>query len=321
MGEIKGALLTADGWVQGHASSPHTRRKYQAQLQQFCEWMLVRGHDFESVESAEIEQYLADVAWGHAVMDARNAGRARSQRTLDLARSVLRSLFHELVRQGHCRRNPVDFIARPHVSPVTDAADAPKLLVWLTVRDSMLKEAAADRTPRSPLQRMVAIAELAYWAGLRRSELASAVMSDFTQVNTTWWLKLQRFGRGRADLVEVPSPAMETLALYRSGRNLSALPSAAERTVPLVARLRSEHPVQSWTIANTLKRLASVGPRTDRKSPAILDLRKELVSTALKAKIPPHELARHVRSRNVVDQLMARIVIRPIGTSLAELAG
>lgn len=321
MSQFEGALRAAQDWLQGYASSPHTQRKYESQLQQFCEWMLVRGYNFEIVDTAEVEQYLADIAQGRAVVDVRDAGRPRSQRTLDLTRSVLRSLFHELVRQGHCRYNPVDFVTRAKAEPNGNHGPAPGLPAWLAVRESMLMRARADGTPRSALRRALAVAELAYWAGLRRSELAAAVMGDFLHIDKAWCLNLRRFGRGREDLVEVPMPAMDSLAEYRASRGLSRWPQPSENTVPLIARLRSEQPVEPWTIANTLKQLVtSAGAGAQAKPPAILDLRKELVAVALEAQVPPQDLARHVRSRNVVLQLLGSSTGRRVGASLAGLA-
>jgi len=321
MPSMQGALSAADEWVKGRAASPHTERKYRAELQQFCEWMLVRGHDFAGVTTREIDQYLSAVALGQAALDAPHPGRPRTQRTVTLTRSVLKSLFQELHRRGHCTDNPVDLAA--HTQSPAPPGQTPRadLLGWAAVRPTMLARAAADSNPRNPLLRAVAIADLAYWAGLRRSELACAVMGDLVAADGTWWLSLRRFARGPADRIEVPPPAMQTLGLYRRGRGLGNFPESNERTVPLIARLRSEHPVQAWAIANALTQLRAAAPATNTKLPAIVDLRKELVARALDAKIDAQALAQHVRSKGAVEQLMKRMGANPIGAKLAELAG
>lgn len=315
-------LAAARRWLLAHANSPHTRRKYDAQLQQLCEWLLVRGSGLAQASSADLQAYLTDFAAGALSNSKRSAPLSRASVTQ--ARSVICSLFDSLVREGVRATNPawathLPSTAEPAAAPTLPAGSS-GLLRWLDVRVEVLERARADATPRGSLRRAVVIAELASWSGLRRSELAAATMDDFVQMNRRWWIRMARFGHGDIDMVEVPQPAMQALSLYRACRGLAGLPAAHEGGVPLIVSTRSEQPVRPWTIAHALKELAATPNRMAAKSvPAIVALRREVASEALKARIVTHQLARHLRSKRLIDQVARALAPEPIAEDLERL--
>lgn len=318
-------LVAAQKWLTSHSGSVHTRRKYESQLQQFCEWLILRDLDFQSVSVANVEQYLLDYASGEVrIIGAR---KTRSHRTLVHTRSVLSSLFDELEREEVRRSNPVRMAKLPLTSPVQgaelqDAADQQSRLKWMEVRAEIIERARIDTTPRSPLRRAVAIAEMATWVGLRCSEMEVTTMADFQRKAGQWWLKVPRYGHGAEDEIEVPLAAMEAITLYRTSRGLTPLPGTRETSVPLVARLTSEVRVDAWTIGNALKDLLSglQGDGQDKRQPTIVALRREVAYMALKAKVSDHQLARHLRSKSLVDEVSRNLQGESIVPTLQRLA-
>jgi len=311
--------------LESHGNSKHTRRKYDAQLQQLCEWAILKEIDLISVTTNQIEEYLGDLARGQTTPSVRNPGVVRSQSTLLIARSVLCSLFEHLVEAGLRIDNPARRSALPKIdSPAADlniTAQVPGMLRWLDVRQAVIDHAKARSDDRDPLLRAIAVAELASWSGLRRSELAAGTMGDFVSLDNRWWIKVRRFGSGQRDLIEVPQPAMDAVLAYRSSRGLSPLPEDSEHQMPLISRVRSEQAVNAWTVANSLNCLLVEGVvPADAKAPAIVVLRRAVATEALKADIATHQLARHLRSRKLVDQVAAQLEAVPLSDALRRLA-
>lgn len=325
MARTTGAFAATQRWLDAHSGSAHTRRKYDAQLQQLCEWLFLHDRTLANVQTADLQVYLTDLARGE-LSSVEGQKTLRSRATIIQTRSVVSSLFEFLVREGFRRTNPVSGTATPMahevLEPVRHSTLRPPAVRWLDIRADVIGRARRDEIPRSPLRRALAVAELASWAGLRRSELAVATMDQFVQMHRQWWICVARFGRGDTDLVEVPKPAMEAVSLYRLCRDLPDLPSASERGVPLIARLRSETPVNAWSVANALQDLLpdAQGEVNTSGAPTIIALRREVASEALKAKIAAHQLARHMRSRTLVDQVGVELSRDAVAPALERLA-
>jgi site-specific recombinase XerD len=314
------SLEAAQRWVESHASSKHTCRKYESQLQQLCEWLLVRELDLVSVMPEQIAAYLVDVGAGRANSLAVNPS-PRSARTVTQTRSILRSLFKSLVLAGHRPSNPIDYLAALKVPDPVQQQNEPGPARWADIRSAVLLRTPSSRGERNAMVRAVAIAELAYWVGLRRSEMASCFMSDFVKGRSTWRLRVLRFGRGAPDILYVPSPAMRALSRYRMDRGLAAWPSAIEKDVPMISRLRSERPVDAWTVANALRTLDVDLSEPMGAIPSMGDLRRELVVNALRVNaVPPHQLAAHIRSRQLVNEISDTLPLRSAGEALERLA-
>ncbi len=316
-------LKVVQDWLD-EQQTMNTRRKYDAQFQQFCEWMILHGTDLTSVNAVAVEHYLADVAIGKASLSSRWPVKPRGPKTVTLARSVLRSIFKALIRAGCRQDNPADLAQMPATEAVAALENRSAVVSWANSRTDILARATAGAEERSALLRAVAIAELAWWAGLRRSELAVAVMANFRSPRGKlgpWTVTVSRFGQGPVDVIEVPTPAMHALSVYRQNRGLSPWPSPDETEVPLISRLRSEHPVDPWTVASALNSLlpSDSASRNGSRTPTILALRRELTLSALKAKIPAGSLAKHMRSKRLVDQLTAQQPMSAIAESLERL--
>jgi len=325
MARRTGELAAAQRWLDAHSSSPHTRRKYDTQLQQLCEWLVLRDRTLLNSDGSDLQAYLTALARGE-LSAAEGTRGPRLRATVIQARSVLSGLFEFLVHEGLRRSNPIGATTIPvddeRFEPLHPPDQERPSIRWLNIRAAAIERARDDEAPRSPLRRAVAIAELACWCGLRRSELATATMDNFVQMQSQWWIRMPRFGHGDEDLIEVPRPAMYAVSLYRQSRQLPALPGEAEKGVPLIAAARSETPVNAWSIANALKDLllATQDVSSDSRPQAIVALRREVASEGLKAKIAAHQLARHLRSSTLIDQVAKELARETVGPALERLA-
>lgn len=316
-----GPLNVAQAWLRKHSTSPHTKRKYEAQFQQFCEWLFLGGQDLLSVESGGLEEYFVQLAQGTLQASENVPPRARSPRTVQLSRSVLRSLFRELVAAGLRASNPMDFVAPPAARPTAEPKPLESSNDWIYRRQRFVDEATSQRDSIAMLRALV-VAEVAYWLGLRRSEIASAAMADFLARETGWVMKVRRFGSGNTDLIEVPDHVMRIVAEYRLARALEADPKTSEHDVPLIARLKSEKFVNSWTVANSLLLLEDNANdfSTRKRRQSIIVLRRELIQRSLEASIAGRKLSRHLRSAYAVQEVERTLLGGSLVADLERLA-
>lgn len=316
-----GPLNVAQAWLRKHSTSPHTKRKYEAQFQQFCEWLFLGGQDLLSVESGDLEEYFFQLAQGTLQASENVPPHARAPRTVQLSRSVLRSLFRELVTSGLRPSNPMDFVAPPLIQPAAAVKPVESSNDWIYRRQRFVDETISQRDSIAKVRALV-VAEVAYWLGLRRSEIARAAMADFLLRGTRWALKVRRFGGGDTDLIEVPDHVMRIVVEYRLARGLEADPKATEHDVPLIARLKSEKFVDPWTVANCLVLLeedANDFPKRKRRQ-SIAVLRRELIQRSLEASIPGRKISRHFRSAYAVQQVERTLPSNSVVGDLERLA-
>lgn len=92
-----------------------------------------------------------------------------------------------------------------------------------------------------------------YWTGLRRSELASAVMARIRQDGSDWVLKVKGKGRIKLEPVVLLQPAMAALRRYRLHRGLPEYPTPAEEETPLVPASDGITPISDNYLNRLLK--------------------------------------------------------------------
>lgn len=314
---------TSQVWLDKHSSSPHTRRKYEAQFELLHTWLVSVNKTLISVQAPDLAQYLGQLAQGTLTLGNSDVPKARSIKTVALTRSILRSLFAELVRSGLRRTNPIDLLPRIQTAIVAanDSLISLRTNNWIQHRSRLLETVTFDSKNRMALLRAIVIAELAYWVGLKRSEIAIARMGDFVLVKGAWSLRVKRFGTREVETIEVPQPAMQVISQYRLYRDLSASPTSAEVDIPVVSRLKSEKPLDPWTVANALHILdIQTNEGKEAVKTTIISLRRTLVVQALDANVSPLSLARHLRSKYAVTQMDSGRVTEPIHTALERLA-
>ena len=170
-------------------ASPHTLRNYQADLEQFADYIAPPGGKatpLEKIDHRIIREYLAHL---HD---------ARLQKS-SIARKLaaLRSFFKFCVRDGRLRQNPARLVATPklprRVPNVLTAEEINQFLDSLLARESdsggkAATQQASARARHRPgadedesrllIRRDRAILELLYASGLRVSELTGLDLAD-----------------------------------------------------------------------------------------------------------------------------------------------
>ena len=202
------ALQAFLGALAARNASPHTRRAYAGSVGDFLRWLTERADDdWTRPSRRSLRAYLAE-------LDAR--GLARSSISSHLA--ALRSFYRFGRRQGWVPGDPWAAVSTPRLPRrlprVLEVEEVERLL------DSVAGSAGApvDMPPgrgaavRDALElRDRAIVETAYAAGLRISELASAVLPDLDLRRG----ELRVIGKGRKERVGLlGGPAQDALACY-----------------------------------------------------------------------------------------------------------
>ena len=145
--------------------SPHTRRAYARDLEQFAGWCDQAGvSDWREVDSGHLRGYAAA-----------RFRRGLSPRSIARALSSLRAFFRYLVRERVVTRNPADGVTAPRASkrlPGTLDSDAMARLLDIPGDDPMTRR---DR----------AMLELLYSSGLRLAELVGLDLGDVDLADRT----------------------------------------------------------------------------------------------------------------------------------------
>jgi len=200
--------------LRARDASEHTLRSYETAVGAYLDWLAERGADWRAPSRSDLRAYLARLVGSGARTSV-------SQRL-----AAIRSFHRFAARSGLAAGDPWGGIATPRL---------PKRLPRVLEIDQIerllaaVDEPAAGRRPADPELSVAlglrdrAIIEVAYAAGLRISELASATLSQ---------LDLQRgeirvLGKGRKERIGLLGrPAIAALEAYLE----EARPALFERT-------------------------------------------------------------------------------------------
>jgi site-specific recombinase XerD len=186
-------------------ASLHTQRSYATALGAYLDWLAARGVDWRSPARADLRAYLAHLA-------SRGARSSTAQRL-----AAIRSFHRHAAREGLAAGDPWGAIATPRLPRrLPRVLEVEQVERLLAVVDEEL--VAADLAAPGRIEVATALAlrdralvEVAYAAGLRISELASAELAA---------LELRRgeirvLGKGRKERIGLLGrPAREALAAY-----------------------------------------------------------------------------------------------------------
>ena len=322
------AIRVISAWLKTLQHSAHTYRAYEREFRRIQMWLIGKNLTYKEIKSSEITAYLSAMSNGNlSLKNDLEKLQPLSKKTLQQAKTVLNILFDVLQEANVRKDNPARTIKSGGMvyaaSINEDTSQNFERFEWLKIRKHWIDKIETTTGSRDPLARTIMVADLAFWLAMRRSEIASAKMSDFLKVNNAWKIQIHRFGKNDIEVVDVPEPAMDMLRIYRNSRALLTNPTPTELNIPLISRIRSEHPVDPWTVNQSLKLMASEAETgyspESQEDISIKDLRNDLIIEGLSIKIPAHDLTHHVRSEYAVNQLMHRLIASSVASELNKL--
>lgn len=223
--------------------SPHTRDSYIRAATRLLTWCQEHSYGLLELTEAEGTAYLSHLAAppAHWLRPRRGTdalkptqllyGRLRPP-SLKQERTLLVTLFEDLLAMGRAWRNPFRLTAAPRVATPSYADKA----LSMSARDALLGLLYA--APDSPeVIRWRWVAQLLYHTGIRRIEARFASMADFIHTDGNWTLRVT----GKRQVVRnvtVSAKLLVALREYRVAVGLAPLPSPDEVEVPVVLPLR-----------------------------------------------------------------------------------
>jgi site-specific recombinase XerD len=191
-GDQRSALDRFLASLAARDASPHTQRSYRTAVERYLEWLTQRGSDWRAPSRSELRAYLARLS----------ATVARSSVAQRLA--AIRAFHRFAVREGLAPGDPWGAIATPRLPRrlprVLELEQVERLIVAIEAeldRAAMRDDLARRDVAVALALRDRAIVEVAYAAGLRISELASADLASLDLRRG----ELRVMGKGRKERI------------------------------------------------------------------------------------------------------------------------
>jgi site-specific recombinase XerD len=206
------AERAAQVWLNRHVDEFHTHRAYTREYRRLLVWSLDRGTAPQDLSDADLAAYFEDYEHGRiSTRVSEEPALIPSPRTLERARSILRQLFWHFASEHLCTGNPLVRPTERRPALARNKSDELNVPSWRTCRARWLRKTEGSTKERDPIVRSVTIAELAYWSGMRSSELAAARMSDVHVIGGKTYIDVRRFGGEPIETVLLPEPAVSAL--------------------------------------------------------------------------------------------------------------
>jgi site-specific recombinase XerD len=257
------AWVRTKGAADGGEGQSHTQRAYLKEAERLLLWAIVeRRKALSSLTHEDCLEYVSFLAhptpacrWCGPRSASRWSGAWRpfegalSPTARRQAVVILNNLFTFLQGKGYLLGNAMAGIRSPRGSePKIDTGRSFTQRQWAMVEANL-----ADMEPSADRQRLGFTLHLLYCTGLRLSEVVDAKLGDLEQVELAGnkvagadaqaWMLAVRGKGGRIREVPVPAELMAELSLYLAARALHPnVRATANRSVPLIARLRCQPP-------------------------------------------------------------------------------
>jgi site-specific recombinase XerD len=303
--------------------SAHTLRAYRREAYRLYAWAIAfRAKALSDLALEDVEAYHAWLAAPAAHPSWVARGWTLFRVPLSLASqaqalTVCQGIFAWLVDAGYLAGNPFKLYdggraaqAQQEVRERAPARYLPRpLWDWLVSELDALRPLDNRGGRQSSYERQRFLLLFLYWTGLRRTELATAMMAGFRREGGVWTLDVRGKGRVLEEPIVVLAPAMATLVRYRLARGLAAEPSRAELDVPLVARLGDGEAITDHFLNAQVKALLGrAAERCEAEHPEWAErlgaatahwLRHSFVTHSAEAGVPIESVADQVRHRSL----------------------
>ena len=235
-------------WLMEFESSPNTFTSYRQCAERFIMWGLEQKLTLAQIKREDIQDYQNFLSnpspsefWcGPAI--SRNNPKWRpfvhglSPSSIKLNLQILTTMYEYLLQSGYLNNNPFRLVKRKSARLVTKNKNIERYLThkeWDYVIEYIEKLPRANTIQKITYNRTKWVFNLLYLSGCRRSEIASAKMSDFINKRSQWWLRV--IGKGnKYGEIPVPNALLVALIDYRRSLNLSDFPESTETNIALV---------------------------------------------------------------------------------------
>ena len=307
-------------WLKAKSrKSPHTLRSYQREAYRLMAWSVAfKEKPFSSLlvdDIADFHQWLAKPV-NHPHWQERGwelfRGPLSENSQLQTLR-VLQGMFRWLCEAGYLSGNPIKIYDAGTIAKKSRALAKTKqrrylphdLWVWLQTQMDDLRPPNNKGGAFLSYERKRFILNFLYWSGLRRFELATAMMSQIRADEDQWVLDV--VGKGRdastADEVLLLPPAMAALRRYRLARGLPEYPAPDETSIPLVAATNGS-PITDNYLNRVLKDfLTQISPRVAAENPGWPNRLKRATAHWMRHTLATHNAEAGVPIQTTADQL------------------
>lgn len=255
---IKEDYEQVNAWLNTYAlSSPETQRSYLKEAKRFMRWLEFTGKCIRELDKEDAAAYLRFLASPPAewlvcphtrVSDDNGYYRllkpgGLSKDSVNYTNRVLRQLFDWLRDDTYVSRNVFRLSLKAASSQQTTQERYLDITAWQWLWEAVihLEEIAENEIERKKASRIRWIFALLYHTGLRCSEAANALMSDFGHKRNILQLKVKGKGN-KTRMVTVNSELKKELIRYRRANPYyftTDLPAPGEQ-VPVIRSLRKK---------------------------------------------------------------------------------
>lgn len=307
-------------WLKAKSrKSFHTQRSYQREAYRLVAWAVsFKEKPVSSLlvdDISDFHNWLATPV-NHPAWEERGwelfKGPLSENSQLQSLR-ILQGMFRWLCEAGYLSGNPFKIYDAGTIAKKSRAIAKTKqrrylphaLWVWLQERLDELKPPNNKGGAFLSYERKRFILNFLYWSGLRRFELATAMMSQIRADEDQWVLDV--VGKGRdastADEVLLPPPAMDALQRYRCARGLPPYPTPHETEIPLVAASDGS-PISDNYLNRILKDfLARIAPLAAAENPTWSSYLNQATAHWMRHTLATHSAEAGVPIQTTADQL------------------
>lgn len=257
-------------WLHSRGSrSKNTFEAYRREASRFMNYLWERGSSLRGVTVSDIHGYLCVLAdppahWiaGEGLLYQMKMRGGLAPSSIIHSRRILHQMFGYLKDSGYNDLNVVSLSRRVAKPPGEKKNRFISYDAWRAMWQYICSREASGSYKRSLHAHERWLVAVLYHSGMRRSEAAASMMSDFHCDDGQWTLRV--FGKGaKTRFVTVNTAWLDELVRYRRFHNLTPYPSANEESLPTIMRVKTgaqlsrSQNINPSSIYRSLKRVIS----------------------------------------------------------------
>lgn len=286
-------------WIKNRELSKNSFRLYQLELERFSAWMDFRNLILCDLTPILMSEYLEclkfDPKDNRSQFHIRRK-KALSESSIEQSRRILNAFFEWALKNSYISRSPFwTFLENDELfKSVTKSA---KFQPNLSIKIKKVLYTKTNYEDEVNL-RAATIANLAFWVGASREEIARLTVGNFIVKHNCNYIALP-YNKGKA-IAKILLPKQAGLVIQQYLKCRKKQNSLLSSNAALVASIKTGEFMTGWSIRHTLRnwqkdefvdqRVSIVGPR---------QLRQAFQGFAVRKEIPERIISEHFRVRNL----------------------